>query len=437
MSASNLRRLAQGAVATYIAQVAGAFLVLGSQVLLANLLGKSEYGVFVYVVSWLAVLQAVALFGMDRTVIRFISEYRAQGEWSRLRGLLVYAHSIVFVIGVCVAIVMAATGVGLYMADMRQYAAGIVVGAVSLPFMAICMVRQAILQGLKRAPIAQIPELIVRPIVLGALAWLAYYVSENSLVGPGALGVYGVAVLVAMIVGSIPLVRTLPKEVFGKASTFQSREWIQMALPILALSSFHILNKRVDILFVGSIGGSDAAGVYGAASRFTDIVVFGLTAVNMVAAPYIAEYYAKNNHTMLVRMVRLTAWGALALCVPAAIAFVVVGRPLLEVFGEGFGVGYMPMVILAVGQVGNAATGPVGVILTMTGRQRHAAMVSGVLVVSNLGLNAVLVPLYGMNGAAIATATTTILNNVVVMMYVMKYMKINPTAFGTMPREGT
>lgn len=102
---------------------------------------------------------------------------------------------------------------------------------------------------------------------------------------------------------------------------------------------------------------------------------------------------------------------------------------LLSLFGSEFTVGYSALVILTVGQLVNALAGSVGFIMTMTGHQREAAWVTFGSTVLNISLNAILIPRFGIEGAATATAFTTALMNIVMFGYVQKRLQLNPTVF--------
>nr|WP_277879386.1 polysaccharide biosynthesis C-terminal domain-containing protein [Coleofasciculus sp. FACHB-712] len=98
-------------------------------------------------------------------------------------------------------------------------------------------------------------------------------------------------------------------------------------------------------------------------------------------------------------------------------------------FGSSFVEGLPALVILTVGQMVNALSGSVGFLMTMTGHQREAALIIGSSAILNVVLNAALIPYLGINGAALSTALTTALWNIIMLVYVNKQLKINSTIF--------
>ena len=86
-------------------------------------------------------------------------------------------------------------------------------------------------------------------------------------------------------------------------------------------------------------------------------------------------------------------------------ALIVFNDSFLLLFGKDFVQGGMALIILSLGQLINAATGPVGALLTMTGQERGAAVVLGAGATLNVLLSVILVPILGLLGAAIAAAS--------------------------------
>jgi O-antigen/teichoic acid export membrane protein len=97
-------------------------------------------------------------------------------------------------------------------------------------------------------------------------------------------------------------------------------------------------------------------------------------------------------------------------------------RPLLAFFGPDFTAAQTSLQILALGHLVAAATGPVGYLLNLTGFQDFSARILGVSAVANILLNGLLIPIFGMEGAAFATAATVTGSNVA--LYILSVRKL-------------
>lgn len=134
----------------------------------------------------------------------------------------------------------------------------------------------------------------------------------------------------------------------------------------------------------------------------------------MVLAPQFARLYTLGDRKNLQRVIRLGALVGLITALPVAIAFLLFGEQILVlIFGSEYGAGYTALAILAVGQLVNAPLGQVAHLLNMTGHERATGRGFAVAALSNVLLNLLLIPPFGMSGAALATASTVILWNCV------------------------
>jgi O-antigen/teichoic acid export membrane protein len=209
----------------------------------------------------------------------------------------------------------------------------------------------------------------------------------------------------------------------------EKEKWLSMTKPILGMALLSVLLNRLDILMLGAIKGPAEAGIYSAVSRLAELTAFALAAVNGFIAPRIAELYSSGRREDLQRMLTTTARMVVAFTLSSATILVFGNESLLTWYGEEFTVGRESLLILIMGQVVNALSGSVGLLMIMTGLQKQAL---GILLLStciNGMLNYLLIPRWGMVGAATATSITLVLWNVLMLYCVVKYLKINPTCF--------
>ncbi|MGH2542589.1 MAG: polysaccharide biosynthesis C-terminal domain-containing protein, partial [Ardenticatenaceae bacterium] len=164
------------------------------------------------------------------------------------------------------------------------------------------------------------------------------------------------------------------------------------------------------------------------------LVAFTLTAANMVLAPYIAQLYAAGDNTRLQHMVTRGAQVILLTALPVAGTFIFFGEPILaSVFGDAYRAGAAALAILCLGQLVNAGAGSVGLILNMTGHERDTAVGVAAAAAANLILNLILIPRFGIEGAAVATAVSLATWNVLLCRRVYRRVGIRSAAFHFSP----
>jgi O-antigen/teichoic acid export membrane protein len=235
------------------------------------------------------------------------------------------------------------------------------------------------------------------------------------------------AVLVVFGIGSFWLHKSLPKDIRDCPAVYSRREWLKVSLPLSLIVGLSLILKRIDIIMIGAMRGSEDAGLYSSAVRVSNLLVFGLMAVNAILAPMISELYYTGRRKQLQRIVALAALGIFAFTVLAGFLLVILGRYCLGFFGESFVAAHIPLLILLCGQIVNALAGPVSLLTIMTGHQNQAGAIIGTNAVLNIILNALLIPRLGLIGAAISTAFSLALCNVLMLICVWRKLRINPT----------
>jgi O-antigen/teichoic acid export membrane protein len=183
-----------------------------------------------------------------------------------------------------------------------------------------------------------------------------------------------------------------------------------------------------DILVLGAWSDPEQVGVYGIAMRIALLTTFVLSAVNIVVAPQFAALHAAGDSAGLKRVAQRTAFWTRAIAVPALLVLLTVPDLILQFFGPKFKEGAWALRILAVGQFVNLATGPVGIILLMTGNEKIMRNNIAVSAALNLIGNLVLVPTYGAIGAAASTATALVFMNIVSWAAVRNKLNVNTLA---------
>src|SRR3981189_307052 len=108
--ASVTRRLA-GTI--FIIRVFSAALAYFAQILLARWMGGSDYGVYVYVWTWVLLLGSMMDFGISASAQKIIPEYRACGEHELLRGFLSGSRWMTFAVSALVSVLLAIAVDGL------------------------------------------------------------------------------------------------------------------------------------------------------------------------------------------------------------------------------------------------------------------------------------------------------------------------------------
>jgi O-antigen/teichoic acid export membrane protein len=203
---------------------------------------------------------------------------------------------------------------------------------------------------------------------------------------------------------------------------YQPGVWLAIALPIFIVEGFFNLLTNIDIIIVGYLQAPEQVAIYFAAVKTLALVHFVSFAVRAGSAQRFSQYYAAGDHARLEAFTRdtlhWTFWPSLAMVG----VLLLIGKPLLLLFGESFGGGYWLLFILSVGLIFRAAIGSAESLLIMAGQQRICAAIYTVTFILNVVLNFTLIPRYGLAGAAMATSTALVLESLV--LYYVTYSRL-------------
>jgi O-antigen/teichoic acid export membrane protein len=417
--------LLRGGGGALVVTLAGTAVNLGCHVLLARWLGEKSYGVYAYWLTWVSILALLSRLGLETALVRFLAGYRVQKEWSLSRGLLRRADQL------CLLAAVIAGGLGagvLAMLAPRLEREMLVAGwtaALVVPVLALLGLRKGALQGLSRVIRGQVPDALLRPLLL-AVAVAAAWALGGARSAVLAMGLTIAAWSGALLLAWLWQHQALGEEgATGAEPSYRTRWWLRVSLPLLLVSGMRQLLNQTDVLLVGMLLGPTEAGVYFVAARMTHLISFGLVAGNAVASPLIAESHTRGEDDRLQRLVTLSSWGATIAAGGLAVALFVLRGPVLSLFGGAFVAGGAVLGILAAGQVVNAVTGPVGQLLNMTGHQDANARILAWITAANLLFSYPAILLLGSVGAAVVTSTLVATKNLWTWVVVRQELGIN------------
>ena len=418
-----LRRSASAVVAV---QVVGIGLSYGVQLFLVRWAGASEYGLYVYVLAWVGVLATLASLGLPEAASRFIPEYAAQQDHARLRGFLRSSQRLTLWTSLGLA-ALGAAGAALW----EDRAPLVLIGAGLLPVFALSALQVGLFRAFGRLPLAYALRALLYPaLVLAGGAWLAQTDVRPS--GAVLLGLAVPASLVPLLIRQRMLRSLVTPDVRRARPVPAYRDWFRVGFPLLLNGSFWMLLSRTDVLLLGFFASSSEVGMYAIAVRLAGGLVFMLNAVEGVAAPAFASLHARGRPEALQRFVTAAArWSLWPSLLAAAVLFAF-GRPILRLFDPSFVEAWEPLMLLVAAQLFNAATGPVGGLLSMTGLQTRLTWIIAWTCGLNLALNAALIPPLGLFGAALATACSTVVYNA--WLYASARRRLGIRSFFVAPR---
>jgi len=397
----------RAAVFAFSIRVASAGIAFASQVLLARWVGAFEFGIFAYVWVWVFILGTLSTCGLNTSVLRFIPQYREKLQNNLLRGFI--SASRMSVVGI--ATVLALSGVGLLLAVeglvSDYYIVPLILGAICLPMFALTDLQDGISRTFSWIDLALAPPYIIRPLLLLILFAVALLSGAEASGKTAILAMIG-ATWIAAVGQTLLLNARLDTEIAPAEKSYDYGFWIKISLPIMMVDGFYILMTHTDIVVLNLFLTPKDIAIYYAAVKTTSLISFVYFAVVAAQMHKFSSLHEAGKteqlHALLNESVTWIFWPSLLACA----IILALGLPLLSLYGPEFGTGYSVMLILAIGLIVRASFGPLEFVLNVLGQQKASAMVLFSAVLINIGLNFLLIPRFGLEGAAAATTLTVV-----------------------------
>src|ERR1700687_2897515 len=413
----------------FIIRVISAALAYLSQILLARWMGGSDYGIYVYVWTWVLLLGSMMDFGISASAQKIIPEYRTRGEHALLRGFSPGSRWMTFIVSSVVSLLLAGVVKLLSPWIGANAIVPLYIACITLPAFVVANNQDGIARSHDWMRLGLMPQFIVRQsLIIGVTAGM--FALGLHLGATAAMLASAAAVWIAMVGQMMVLNCRLDGHIEPGAKAYDFRGWLAISLPLLLGEGFYLLLSYTDVLVLQQFRSSEEVGVYFAVVKTLALVSFIHYAMSATTAHRFAEYHAIGDKA------RLSAYGARAIKWPfwpslsATVLLLALGKPLLWLFGPQFVTGYDIMFVAAIGLVVRSAIGPVERLLNMLGHQHICALAYALAFVMNVALCIALVPRFGGHGAAAATSISLVFETVLLFWIVRRRLGLHVLAFG-------
>jgi O-antigen/teichoic acid export membrane protein len=397
------------------------------KVYLARILGAEALGIYALGMTIMGLLGVFNAFGLPQSAVRFVAAYHATGRIRQLRQFLGRSILLLLLSNLALGGLLLLLGPWVATHFYRTPELGKYCGLFALIMLlgALTTFLGQVLAGYKDVtsrtvitnfigtPLTMI--LSVGLIVLGL--GLRGYILAQVLSAACVLALLAVAVRKL-----IPASQSIPISI---CSPLEKRV-VSFSAFALGISLLEFLMAQSDKILIGFYLNPRDVGIYAVAMGLVSFVSIILQSVNQIFSPTIADLHARGELALLTRIFQtLTKW-CLGLTLPLGAVIIIFAPVLMHVFGRDFEAGWPVLVIGTVGQVVNCGVGSVGYLLLMSGHQRDLVRIQVVMAVVIVALGLMLIPKWGILGAAIVAAITNLLSNLWYLWEVRRKLGMSP-----------
>lgn len=412
-----ISQLARGASSSLLVIGVARILKFLLQLVISRVLGAADYGSFSLFMAVTYLGSKVSSLGIPVSVVRFGSAYASTGQRDKFNQLV--TNTIILLIGfsvfmtTCLYIYRFEIMSSLNINKDASFMFSICLW--SIPVINIGQWAAGIMRSqsevVKAALLSELLPTLLRTIFIST----GLFISGNlfSAVWGHYAGVFFVFIVGAILVWkmffNISFNKIIHTENILSNVTPTFTKLISVSSPMMLSGLTYAILLYIDRFMIAYFMDDMAyVGIYSVASTIALQMIVAMMAVNSIFSPMITSAYTLEKIDRMKVLLQRSTWWVTLLSVPICVIIALNAKLLMGVFGDEFTAGANVLIILAAGQFYNMITGPVGVVLQMTGRQKIDLFISLVLLFINVILNILLIPIYGFEGAAIATLTSMV-----------------------------
>jgi O-antigen/teichoic acid export membrane protein len=395
--------------------------------LLARILGVQDYGLYVLSISAVTLFAGVAYLGLDQALVRYVAILSSRKDSAGLRGALQVGFGVSAVAGAAMgaALYLGAAAIAEGLFDEPRLTPLLRVLAVVLPFLVISNLLAATARGFRRMDYSafaeQVVQSVARMLLLGTFALVG---TLDVFVAAILFGVSDVAATITLIV---LLNKLLPiRTVFQRGARRDVKPIVGFAFPMWLSGLLLQFRRSILTLTLGGLSSVASVSIFAIAARVNDVGHTVLGSITIAVRPIVAQLHDKEDQRGLSHLYRTTTRWTFTLNLPFFLLMVLYPAALLSLFGETFARGAPALTIMAIAELVNAATGVCQAMIDMTGRAKLKLANSLLWTITLVASSAVLIPLWGVVGAATAMLISTVAVNLAAVVEVRVLERLLP-----------
>lgn len=426
MDQSNLNIMAKGAVLTAVGLFISKILTYFFRASVARYAGPEAYGVFSLGLGVLGIFGTLSILAMNQAIKKYVSDYREKGDFEAVKGAVLSVAQLTMPLSLLLAAIMylSADFIALTFFDSEQLIPVLKVLALVPPFANISKIAISTTLAYKKIRY----HVITNQIFQNLVQFLT--VIPLLLIGYGALAAAG-AWLAGYILSAFVAFYFLERKigpVFLSESDakLQRKKLLKYSYPLLFSGMIASVLGWTDTAFLGYFMSESSVGIYNAALPTAALIMIPYQLFSNLALPTLSEANLKGDKELADLLKTLTRW-TFYVSFPAFIVMFLFSEQALQIlFGSQYTSGATALIILAFSNLFGSAVGHLDQVI-------KAISETNILLkntLANLGLNIVLnillIPQFGLMGAAIATASSTVFVNTLLVLEVYHFKDIHP-----------
>lgn len=424
----SLLKIAKGAGMVFISTIIGLLLGFIGRVVLIRFTTQSEYGIYSLAFTILSIFVVISTLGLGEGATRFIAHFRGKGEEKNVGDIISSSTIIALAASMPLAAIcfFASDFISVNIFHTNELATALRIFSIAIPFSVLLNIFIAIFRGFGMVDAKVYFQDILRPILF-LLFLIAVVLLNLSVVGVFYAQVLSVLVTCVVFAIYIMAKRSMLSTGAYGVSKLMARKLLSFSVPLLAVSMLTMVMLWTDTLMLGYFKTPDVVGLYNAASTLAHLLSIVINSVGFLFIPIMSLLYSKNQIDELKRSYTIsTKWCFMGTLPLFFIFFLFPGVVLNLLFGSRYLGATVVLQVLSLGFIFNSYFGlnyHTLIIMAKSKFLMQCFLISGVM---NIALNITLIPAFGAVGAAIASAASFAIVEVMMTVKLYTASRIHP-----------
>ncbi len=403
---------------------AGVFLLFMLSLFLTNFYTPEDVGRYDFVRATIMILSGASLIGTNQSIIYYSGFLKSKNSLSSIKNIY---YKMVKMTGlVCLLFLLGGVMISEQMINElfnKKDAYDLILNTIgALFFYTITMLNIDTLRALDKTIVSELYRNIFRYLPVFVFSIVLFFAQKQEWLIEVFLGGF-LLLFIATTIQTTALFKKF-KDKTIKDNRFSYTEIFKRSYPMALSAVAYFIMQSVDIIILTAYEGYDKVAYYSIAVKLATVTALALMSVNIVVAPKIAEIYNNNDHGKLNKLIKDSSRIIFSISIPILAILFVFSELMLSFFGENYVLAKDALSILLAAQFFSSICGPGAIYLNMTGKQQklNKILIAGLFI--NVILNFVLIPSYGIEGAAIATLISMLFWNSLIVSVIYKSDKI-------------
>ena len=417
----------KGSIITFAANIVVVLLGLILNLVIARYYGAKTLGIISLIMSYMAIVSLFSTFGLNTSLLRLIPEQLAKYTFKDAKDIIFKSTQIIGILSLTVTCILLLNtkyiAVNFYNEPKLEkwlFFATFLIIALN-----ISSINTTVIRALKEINAFALLQIIQPAINVALLVVITVFVITPD----NPIYTYFISIFLGLIISSWFVFKSIrnKQKVYmqdfnatSNQKAYTHKQLIKISWPMFLTGAMWVLTSQVDIVMLGAFTSTENVGIYAVVIKLGMMITFILTSINMVLAPKFAELYYSNDLESLRNVAQKSSKIIFYTTIPLLLILIIFGKPILSLFGSEFIFGYWALVFVALGQFVNTICGSTGYFMNMTGNQKEFNKIMMFATLLNIILNYILIPIFGIVGAAISSLACVIYWNLGTVVFIKR-----------------